>query len=177
MVWLTWVFWLLGNSIAFLILFSLVKRAERASERAEAIVSQLDPAAMAAVGAVDVNQFDHSIITSAAQWGAAVLQAVADGVPTASAIRAATGVTTDRRLDSVREETAGGWDDRQSEASIDDLREVARETELVADPNDWVARASQSVTPVTVPVAISSLIHRPIAAVTSRSSQSPPLFE
>lgn len=175
MVWLTWVFWLLGNSISFLILFSLVKRAERAAERAEAIVSQLDPAAVAAVGAVGVDQFDHSIVTSAAQWGATILQAVADGVPTAAAIRAATGVTTDRRLDSVREDTAGGWDDRQSEASIDDLREVARGTELVADPNDWVARASQSVTPVTVPVAISSLVHRPAASLPSRPSQSPPL--
>ena len=128
--WLTFMTFTLGVLIAFV---DLVKRAERAAERAEAAARQINPGF-----AVPGRDSDSTVMRMAARWGADVLGAVAQGSTGVEAVRRA--VPRIGGMHRVPEERA--WD-AGSEVSTEELPAMQP-----ADPNDWIARASQSVTPV-----------------------------
>lgn len=128
--WLTFMAFTFGVLIA---LIELVKRAERAAERAEAAARQINPEF-----AIPGQDSDSTVMRMAARWGADVLGAVAQGSSGVDAVRRA--VPRIGGLHRVPEERA--WD-AGSEVSTDEFPAMQP-----ADPNDWVARASQSVTPI-----------------------------
>lgn len=116
--------------LALLFISDLVRRAERAAERAENAARRTDPS-FAVVG----RDSDNTMMRMAARWGADVLSAVANGTPGPEAVRRAVPRVA-VGLSSVPEDAA-------SEVSSDELPATR-----VADPNDWIAHASQAVTPV-----------------------------
>lgn len=128
--WCTGVAFSLGVLIA---LVELVRRAERAAERAEAAARRINPEF-----AVPGRDTDSTVMRAAARWGADVLSAVASGSSGVDAVRRAVP-RIGGRLHGVPEDRT----DAGSEVSTDELPQHVQ-----ADPNDWVARASQSVTPV-----------------------------
>ena len=122
--------------IVLLLLLELVKRAERAADRAEAAARRADPT-FAIVG----RDSDSTVMRMAARWGADVLSLVANGTPGAEAVRRAMPrIATG--LSSVPEHGSFSGGDASSDVSTDELPQAP-----AADPNDWVVRASNSVTP------------------------------
>lgn len=131
----SWVPWVTFTSFCFGVLLAiveLVRRAERAADRAEAAARQINPEY--AVPGVDS---DSTVMRAAARWGADVLSAVANGRSGSEAVRRAIPRVA---LGAVPEDRQ--WD-AGSEVSTDELPAVP-----VFDPNDWVARASHAVTPI-----------------------------
>lgn len=113
----------------------LVKRAERAAERAEAAAQRVNP------DFVLVRQEnDMTLVRMAARWGADVLGAVAGGATGVDAVRRA--IPRVVGLGSLNECT-----DVRSSNCYDTRSEVSTE-DIPCDPNDWVAHASRSVTPM-----------------------------
>ena len=165
-MWHVYVSVILGTLVAlFACLVRMVERAERAAERAEAAARHINPEFV-----LVHSDHDYTIMRMAARWGSDVLDAVANGIPGGEAVRRAVP-----RLHRVPEDRP--WD-TGSEASTDELP-----ASHICDPNDWVARASQSVTPVhdssnswmfrdgicATNVHSASTIRRPVASRPARS--------
>lgn len=128
--WITFLVFCLGVLLA---LVELVKRAERAAARAEAAARQINPEY-----AVPGQDSDTTVMRLAARWGADVLHSVANGASGVEAVRRAVP-----RIGGLRRVPEDDIGDTGSEVSTDELNMAS-----VSDPNDWIARASQSVTPV-----------------------------
>jgi len=122
-----------GSVVIIAELLRLVKRAERAAARAEAAARQSNPE-FVVIG----RDSDDTIMRMAARWGAEVLDAIANGSSGVEAVRRAAP-----RVGGLQRVPEDGHWDAGSEVSTDDLHAAPR-----SDQNDWIARASQSVTPV-----------------------------
>ena len=125
-------------------LSELVRRAERAAQKAEDAARQANPE-FAIVG----QDSDTTIVRMAARWGADVLSAIASGSSGVEAVRRAVP-----RIGSLPR-AADGFD-AGSEVSTDEL------PANVPNPADWITCASQSVTPVPE-------VHRGVEELHTRS--------